>query len=90
MKRGLDINLLEPKGLFRPGPILLDDDKPEPAIILDIPGPGDQLKPHAPSLQEGLGVHGLVGRVEQKDEMLFGQGHPSRRLWGAHIFLPGN
>lgn len=85
MKSRLDINALGRQKRLHFYPFLFDDDQSEAAVVLNVPGPGDQLEPHPPIFHEGFGVHGLMGGVEQENEMRFGQGHSALGGWrGGH------
>ena len=85
MKSRLDVDVLGGQKGLRLGPVVLDDHQPQAAIVPDIPGPGDQLKTHPVPLQDGFGVHGLVGRVEQQDEMPVGQVRSGAGGWVTHF-----
>lgn len=85
MKGRLDIDVFRGQKAFRLGTVFLDDHQTQPAIVLDVPGPGDQLEPHPVLLQDRFGVHGLMSGVEKQDVMLVGQGHAAGRgLGGCH------
>lgn len=92
MESRLDIDVFGNEKGFRLGAILLHDHQPQAAIVLDVPGPWDELEPHATRFQDRLGVHGLMRRVEEQDEVSIGQVHPSRaRLgFGHRGFLSGD
>ena len=83
MKGCLDIDLFRGQKAFRLGAVFLDDHQAQSAVVLDIPGPGDQLEAHPVLFQDRFGVHGFVGGVEKQDVMLIGQGHAAGRGFGG-------
>ena len=84
MKSRLDINRLGWEQGFHPGAVLLDDHQTQAAVVLDVPGPRDELEPQAVILQDRLGVHGLMGGMEQQDKMLVAQGQSAGGSGGLH------
>jgi len=85
VKNRFDINAPGWKERLYLFPFFLNDHQSQTAVVLDIPWPGNQLEPHPPFLEQGFGVHGLMGGVEQENEVGFGQGHAALGGWrGGH------
>ena len=64
MKSRLDIDVLGSQEALDPGPVFFHDHQTQTAVILNVPRPGDQLKPGPVLLEHGFGVHGFMGRVK--------------------------
>ncbi len=85
MESRLDVNVLARKHFLYLGPVFFDNHQAQSAIVLNVPGTGNQLEPHTAAFQDRLRVHRLVGGVEQKDKMLVGQGQMALRSLRGHI-----
>jgi hypothetical protein len=70
VKSRLDVDILRGKQGFHFGAVFLHDHQPQTAIVLDIPGPGNQFKAHPVLLEDRFGVHSFMRGMEQQDKML--------------------